>query len=81
VRLDHVGEAGLAQVSPQPGYQCLQRVARIARRVVGPDLPGQRAGRHDTPGVHGQQSKQDPQLATANVDQAPRLVPQLKRAQ
>jgi oleandomycin transport system ATP-binding protein len=36
----------------------LERVAGIARGVVGPDLPGQRAGRHDTPGVQGEQCEQ-----------------------
>jgi hypothetical protein len=77
VRLDHVADPGLAQFGPQPGNQCLQRVAGIARGVVGPDLPGQRAGRHDTPGVQGEQSEQNAQLTTAYVDQAPRLVPHL----
>ena len=81
VRLDHVADSGLAQFGPQPGDQRLQRVAGIARRVAGPELPGQRAGRHDTPGVQGQQSEQNPQLAAADVDRAPRLVPHLKRAQ
>ena len=49
-------------------------------RLVGPDLPGQRAGRHDTPGVQGKQCEQNPQLAAADVDRAPRLVSHLKRA-
>ena len=40
-------------------------------RVVGPDLTCQRAGRHDTPGAQGEQSEQNPQLATADVDLAP----------
>jgi hypothetical protein len=80
VRLDHVGEAGPAQFGPEPGYQRPQRVTRISRRVVGPDLPGQRSGRHDTPGVQSEQSQQDAQLAATDVDQAPRLVPQLKQA-
>ena len=52
----------------------------VAGRVVGPDLPGQRAGRDDTPGVQGEQSEQNPQLATTDVDRAPRLVAHLKRA-
>jgi hypothetical protein len=47
-------------------------VKRMARgRVVGPDLTCQRAGRHDTPGAQGEQSEQNPQLATADVDLAP----------
>jgi hypothetical protein len=50
-------------------------------RIIGPEFPGQRAGRDDTPGVQREQSEQDPQLAAADVDWAPRLVPHLKRAQ
>jgi len=75
-----VENAGLAQFGPQPGNQCLQRIAGITGRVVGPELPGQRAGRDDTPGVQGEQSEQDPELAPADVDRTPRLVPHLKRA-
>jgi hypothetical protein len=41
VGLDHVADPALAQFGPQPGDQRLQRVARVARRVVGPDMPGQ----------------------------------------
>ena len=81
VRLDHVARPGLAQFGPQPGNQRLQRVARVAGRVLGPELPGQRADRDDTPGIQGKQSEQHPQLAAADVDRAPRLVPHLKRAQ
>jgi energy-coupling factor transporter ATP-binding protein EcfA2 len=81
VSVDHVARAGLAQFGPQPGNQCLQRIAGIARRIVGPEFPGQRAGRDDTPGVQREQSEQDPQLAAADMDWAPRLVPHLKRAQ
>ena len=81
MRLDHVVDSGLAQFGPQPGDQCLERVARVARRVPGPDLSGQRAGRDDTPGVQGEQGEQNPQLATADVNRAPRPVPHLKRAQ
>jgi hypothetical protein len=66
---------------PQPGDQRLQRVTRVARRVTGPDLPGQRAGRDDTPGVQGQQRQQNPQLAAADVDRTPRLVPHRQRTQ
>ena len=80
MRLDHVTDSGLAQFAAQPGNQRLQRVTGVARRVVGPDLPGQRAGRHDTPGVQGEQSEQNPQLTAADVDRAPGLVPHLKRA-
>jgi hypothetical protein len=71
VRLDHVARPGLAQFGPQPGNQRLQRVARVAERILGPELPGQRAGRDDTPGVQGEQSEQHPQLAAADVDRAP----------
>jgi len=81
MRLDHVARAGLAQFGPQPGNQCLQRIAGVAGRIVGPEFPGQRAGRDDTPGVQREQSEQDPQLAAADMDGAPRLVPHLKRAQ
>jgi hypothetical protein len=81
VRLDHVARAGLAQFDPQPGNQCLQRIAGVARRIVGPEFPGQRADRDDTPGVQREQSEQDPQPAAADMDWAPRLVPHLKRAQ
>ncbi len=80
VRLDHGAGSGLTEFGPQPGNQCLQRVAGITGRVVGPELPRQRAGRHDTPGVQGEQSERDPELATTDVDWAPRLVPHLKRA-
>lgn len=80
MRLDHVVDPGLAQLGPQAGNQRLQRVSGVARQVVGPDLRGQRAGRHDTPGVQGKQSEQNPQLAAADVDRAARLVPHLKRA-
>ena len=54
-----------------------------------PGLPGGSSGQicpasepawHDTPGAQGEQSEQNPQLATADVDLAPRLVPHLKRA-
>ena len=81
VRLDHVACPGLAQLGSQPGDQRLQRVAGVAGRVLGPELPRQRAGRDDTPGVQGEQGEQHPQLAAADVDRAPRLVPHLKRAQ
>jgi len=40
VRLDHVADPALAQFGPQPGDQRLERVTRVARRVVGPDVPG-----------------------------------------
>src|SRR5689334_19588312 len=63
-----------------PGDQRLERVTRVARRVVGPDVPGQRASRDDTPGVQGQQSEQDPQLAAADANRASRLIPHLQRA-
>ena len=81
MRLDHAADSGPAQFGPQPGNQRLQRVTGVSGRVVGPDLLGQRAGRHDTPGVQGEQSEQNPQLATADVDRAPRLVAYLTRAQ
>ena len=64
-----------------PGDQRLERVTRVARRIVGPDVPGQRASRDDTPGVQGQQSEQDPQLAAADANRASRLIPHLQRAQ
>jgi len=35
---------------------------------------------HDTPGVQGEQNKQNPQLAAADVDRAVLLVPQQERA-
>ncbi len=70
----------VSSLSAQPGDQRLQRVTGIAGRVVGPDLVGQRARRHDTPGVQGEQSEQNPQLAAAYVDRAARLVPQQERA-
>ena len=79
VRLDHVADPALAQFGPQPGDQRLQRVDWVARRVTGPDLPGQRTGRDDTPGVQGQQRQQNPQLTAADVDRVPRLVPHLHR--
>jgi len=60
MRLDHVADSGLAQFGPQPGNQRLQRVTGVAWRVVGPDLPGQRASRHDTPGIQGKQREQNP---------------------
>jgi hypothetical protein len=44
-------------------------------------VPGQRASRDDTPGVQGQQSEQDPQLAAADANRASRLIPHLERAQ
>ena len=66
----------MVQFDAQPGNQRLQCVTGVARRVVGPDLPGQ----YDTPGVQGKQSKQNPQLAATDVDRAARLVPHLKRA-
>jgi hypothetical protein len=81
VRLDHVADPALAQFGPQPGDQRLQRVTRVARRVAGPDLPGQRADRDDTPGVQGQQRQQNPQLTAADVNRTPRLVPHLQRTQ
>ena len=80
VRLDHVARPSLAQFGPQPGNQGLQGVAGVSGRVVGPEFPGQRGHRDDTPGVQREQSEQDPQLAAADVDWAPRLVPHLKRA-
>jgi hypothetical protein len=81
VRLDHLARPGLAQFGPQPGNQGLQGVGPVSGRIVGPEFPGQRGHRDDTPGVQREQSKQDPQLAAADVDWAPRLVPHLKRAQ
>jgi hypothetical protein len=57
MRLDHVPDPALAQFGPQPGDQRLQRVARVGRRITGPELPGQRPGRDDTPGVQRQQSE------------------------
>jgi len=81
VRLDHVARPGLAQFGPQPGNQGLQGVAGVSGRIVGPEFPSQRGHRNDTPGVQREQSEQDSQLAAANVDLAPRLVPHLKRAQ
>jgi hypothetical protein len=81
MRLDRVTRSGLAQFGSQPGNECLQRVAGVSGRVAGPELVGQRARRNDTPGVQRKQSEQDPQLAAADVDWAPRLVPHLKRAQ
>jgi hypothetical protein len=81
VRLDHVARPGLAQFGPEPGNQGLQCITGVAGRIVRPEFPGERAGRDDTPGVQREQSEQDPQLAAADVDWAPRLVPHLKRAQ
>jgi hypothetical protein len=60
--LDHFADSSLAQFAPQPGIQRLQRVTGLARRIVGPNLPGQ----HDTPGVEGEQSEQNPQLTAAD---------------
>jgi hypothetical protein len=81
MRLDHVADPALAHFGPEPGDQRLQRVTRVARRIIGPELPGQHAGGHDTPGVQRQQSEQNPQLAAADADRVPRLVPHLQRAQ
>jgi hypothetical protein len=52
----------------------------VGRRFFRPDLVGQRAGRHDTPGLQGEQDEQDTQLASADVDGVPRLVSDLKWA-
>ena len=57
-----------------------RRLAHPVIRVVGPDLSGQRASRHDTPGVQGKQCEQNPQLAATDVDRTARLIPYLKRA-
>src|SRR5205823_10121382 len=69
------------QFGSQPGNQGLQRVAGVAGLIFGPQLAGQRARGDDTPGVQREQSEQDPQLAAADVDWAPRLVSHLKRTQ
>jgi hypothetical protein len=80
VRFDHLIQAGPAQLGPQPGHQGLQRVAAVGRRFVRPDLVGQRARRHDTPGLQSQQNEQNAQLAPAEVGDVPCGVPHLKRA-
>jgi hypothetical protein len=54
------------------------RVHVAGARIVGPEYAGERAGWDDTPGVQREQSEQDPQLAAADVDWAPRPVPHLK---
>ncbi|MGB6584254.1 MAG: hypothetical protein WBF34_40655 [Streptosporangiaceae bacterium] len=54
--------------------------ARATASPSGQISPAQRAGRHDTPGVQGEQSEQNPQLTAADVDRVPGLVPHLKRA-
>ena len=59
------------------------RARRVPRRPSRRPLPAARPGgtrRDNQPGVQREQSEQDPQLATADVDLAPRLVPHLKRA-
>jgi hypothetical protein len=81
VRLDHRTEPGPAEFGPQPGDQSLQRVAGVAGCLVGPQLFGQRAGRHDTPGVQRQQNKQNAQLTAADGCGVPGPVPHLKRAE
>ena len=73
-------QPGAAQLGAQPGDQRLQGVARVSRRFFRPDLVGQRARRHDTPGLQGEQNKQNAQLAPAHVDGVLRPVPHLKRA-
>jgi hypothetical protein len=80
LRFDHVIQAGPAQFGPQPGHQRLQGVTRVGRRFFRPDLVGQGAPRHDTPGLQGEQNEQNAQLAPADVDEAPRPVPHLQRA-
>jgi hypothetical protein len=80
VRLDQVTEPGPAQLGPQPGNQRVQGVARVARRFSRPDLPRERSRRHDTPGVQSEQSEQNAQLTSADVNGAPSPVPHLKRA-
>jgi hypothetical protein len=78
--LDNVAEPGVAQFGPQPGDKRLQRVTGISRRVVRPDLLGQRPSRRDTPGVQRQQGEQNAQLTAADRHDAPSLVRHLKRA-
>jgi len=55
VRLDHLARPGLAQFGPQPGTMGLQGVAGVSGRIVGPEFPGQRGHRDDTPGVQREQ--------------------------
>jgi hypothetical protein len=45
------------------------------------DLLGHRRGRHDTPGVKGQQDEENAQLTATDRRGAPRLILYLKRTQ
>ena len=74
-RVRELASGGIGERLAAPGQQ---RVPQDPRGLAGVAV-GQRA-RHDTPGVQGKQSEQNPQLAAADVDRAARLVPHLKRA-
>ena len=66
--------------SVDEGLSGTNNLIMIGRHRSAADLPGQRTGRHDTPGVQGEQSEQNPQLTAADVDRVPGLVAHLKRA-